>query len=94
MDGCKYCNPKAKTMIVLMDENGDPITNDRIDVHSYDQTIIRLRIKDCSKMLTKREITHLKLLICDAIEYGVKDVSIAREYLELLDKLDKIKSEE
>ena len=76
-------------IVRVYDKNDNFIPFDRCKVICWDDDKLYLKIYDYDSELSQRDITILMELINDKIEYGVS-VDKARNYIDLLDKLEKI----
>ena len=76
--------------IRLVDGEGKGIPSDMIEIIDWDvNDHIKIMVKNYNWGLSQKEVFTLMNLINDKVKYGVH-VEEAREYINLLDKLEKI----
>lgn len=85
---CKFCDPNKKTIVSIVDCNGNRLGLDELEVLNFDEKNIKVRVHNCSPFSDK-ELLLINELICDRVEYG-DSVPVVRSLLAISDKIDKL----
>ena len=86
---CCRCNVNSKVLVKIYDGDGEPILYEDVDwMHTDDWKTLEIHLKENTLNFTDRENELLRCLLQEAIHNGGY-THLMREYLDLLDKLEK-----
>ena len=85
---CKFCDPNQKTIVSIVDCNGNQLGLDELEVLRYDEKYIKVRVHNCSPF-TDKELLLINKIIYEEIECG-DSVPVVRLLLTISDKIDKL----